>query len=138
MNLNKNRCQTFPVHPALLDRPCYTAGSSWCWLFSLGFPQDGSHGSSNTSISAIPDDLFRRTERDSDQDSSQITLKALSQAAEQMPDPQAFQLPPLCADTITPATISSGCCTVKDISKGYMTWRRERSFFGTPFTGIGL
>lgn len=27
MNLNKNRCQTFPVHPALLDRPCYTAGS---------------------------------------------------------------------------------------------------------------
>ena len=27
MNLNKNRCQTFPTHHVLLDRPCYTAGS---------------------------------------------------------------------------------------------------------------
>lgn len=28
MNLNKNRCQTFPAHHVLLDRPCYIAGSS--------------------------------------------------------------------------------------------------------------
>ena len=61
------------------------------------------------SLSAIPDDLFNRTERDLDQDSSKITLKALSQAAEQMPDPLAFQVSPLCADTLTPATISSVC-----------------------------
>lgn len=75
------------------------------------------------SLSAVSNDLFRRTEGDLDQDGSQITLKALSQAAEQMPDPQVFQLSPLCADTITPATIGFVCCTVKDTFMGYMTWR---------------
>jgi len=39
--------------------------------------------------------------------------------------------------TITTATISSVGCTVKDTYRGYMTWRQQRSFFMTPFTGTG-
>lgn len=91
------------------------------WISSPGVPQGGSHGSGNMSLSATPKALFR-TERDWDQDSSQITLKALRETPEQMPDTQVCQLSPLRADTITqPRQLCMR--TVKDTSTGYVTWR---------------
>lgn len=85
-----------------------------CWLFGLDMPQDSSY--SNRSLSAIPNDLFSRTERDFRHSSYLLVAWG----------------------TVAPATISSVGCTVKDTYRGYTTWRQQRSFFMTPFTGTGL